>query len=183
MAIAKITQDRGQGGNSDGNLLDTVTTVYSIIMAVMTILLGIITFLSKHWIDRSKETLKEVRDFRDKLEEKSEKLERRSELITQRQKDVIEQMDRYLDSVLITFNKLLPEEKRLAISQLKYVLHLRHYEDGRRFEAIKALGELGDETVIPYLQWAAETDHTWAIDAKIAIADINKRLGKKASSE
>lgn len=166
--VVEILKEKDKQSQATDGSITWISIFFTLVLGLVTLIFMYFTFVARR--DRE-ETRKDL-----------EKLERRFELIDGRQRAVVNEMDYYLDSSLIMFNELLPTNKKLAVTLLKHVLNLRHFEERERFIAIKALGELGDETVIPYLEWAAETDKRWAADAKIAIEDIRKRLAQKQGS-
>lgn len=166
--LAEITSEKVKENPSDDGYLSTISIVFSILLVLFTGILGLITHFTIRARTEAKEDL--------------EKLEKRFELIDNRQKAVLDEMDQYLDSILITFNQLLPQEARIKLKLLKHVLYLRHYDERERFIAIKSLGQLGDESVIGYLEVVAEKDPKWAADARIAIEDIKKRTAQSQVS-
>lgn len=146
-----------------------MTIILAIFGSIITLFIAINTLLFKQLTDRAKQERQEAKKV---LAE----IRRDFEISRGKLQQTLDQTDHYLDLVLITFNELLSEEERITFMLLKHVLDLRSHADRERFIAIKALGELGDESVIPYLEWAAETDKKWAADARIAIEVIKKRM-------
>jgi hypothetical protein len=138
--------------------------IFTAIIAVFGLGFSVFTYISHRNSEKSREIADESR--------------KRSELITKRWREAFTKAERMLDASLIALNEHLPDQAKLDINCLRYVLDLWDLDKDKKFIAITSLGEIArSPAVIPYLQRIANTDEEMKPHAEEAIKRIRGRLG------
>jgi hypothetical protein len=151
--------------------------VFGALIIIFGLVFSVFTYISHRNSEKNREIAEESKAIAIKEVEFSKQ---KSEEALKRWLDALNKAEKMLDASLVALNEHLPDQAKLDINCLRFVLQLWDSDKKQRFIAVTSLGEIAKSpAVIPYLQRIADTDREIRPDAEAAIERIKNGIREK----